>query len=275
MASSLLVWHLLALIWLPKLSMWCTDAFWGMLHIWHVSVLDQFLTPIEFVLRCSRSINLWTGAPKFELCIDTSPSTWHSTPGWLDLIGTNQVFAFKPFFATRANTSEWPWGPTIMWFLSFATATAFEMQKHYTLVRSRPWVADTKIDFAQDTINGMPFCQHCHKIFKHGGDARCTDDSMYVMYHLQLYLLLLSLLTFLLIFRIIHQLQWKSPMTMRISLVELRFLPLKQIMTVWCMIDLSVISWRPTAFCAPNMWSHYSLWHHTYEPITLDRCRRP
>lgn len=118
MASSFLVWRLLALIWLPKLSMWCTDAFWGMFHIWHVSVLDQFLTPIEFVLRCSRSINLWNRRTKFELCIDTSPSTWHSTPGWLDLIGTNQVFAFKPFFATRADTSEWPWGPTmIMWFL--------------------------------------------------------------------------------------------------------------------------------------------------------------
>ena len=56
--------------------------------------------------------------------------------------------------------------PLVCGFCTFYTDSPHELQKHYTLAHSRPRLANTKVDFAQDTINGMPTCRYCQKDFQ-------------------------------------------------------------------------------------------------------------
>ncbi len=75
----------------------------------------------------------------------------------------------KPGHLTRLAelpTLDFEAPPLVCGFCTFQTDSSHELQKHYTLVHSRPRLANTKVDFAQDTIQGMPTCRYCHKDFR-------------------------------------------------------------------------------------------------------------
>ena len=51
-------------------------------------------------------------------------------------------------------------------YCSFIAPTLPELQRHHTLVHAMPRPQIRKVDYQQDTTDGMPQCKHCQKMFK-------------------------------------------------------------------------------------------------------------
>lgn len=91
---------------------------------------------------------------------------------WTPLDDTRALIARRLVQPTQTVELEVEAPPLVCGFCSFTTDTTAELQKHYTIVHSRPRSADIKIDFAKDTINGKPICQYCRKVFLSWGSFK-------------------------------------------------------------------------------------------------------
>ena len=89
----------------------------------------------------------------------------HTTP-WTALEHTRSLIFTRLANPVGQSTIPAEGPPLVCGFCSFNTSSPSEMQKHLTLYHSRPRLATTRIDFAQDTAHGMPTCKHCHKSFR-------------------------------------------------------------------------------------------------------------
>ena len=121
-------------------------------------ICHPVLTLHQLVDQAHQSLSLaLTRVPMHDIlhCAD-----WTS----LELTRTLLTARLEQSVPTPLSDPEAP--PLVCCFCSFTTTHASEMQRHYTVVHSRPRVADTKIDFAKDTTDGKPACQYCKKIFQ-------------------------------------------------------------------------------------------------------------
>ena len=85
---------------------------------------------------------------------------------WATLEQTRTLLSSSLTRLAELPTFDFEAPPLVCGFCTFQTDSSHELQKHYTLVHSRPRLANTKVDFAQDAIQGMPTCRYCHKDFR-------------------------------------------------------------------------------------------------------------